>query len=126
MKTVTSTCSATLAALLFATPLMAAEAKESATLAGCVTLSPQHQGTRVAGNQQILLKDGEAYYRVGFRSHCDAIARSSAIRIETGGQDNQLCPQGSAVRARNASCAVQSVETIEAEEYARQARRNRR
>ena len=126
MKTITSTLAAALAAIALATPLMAVEAKESDALASCVTLSPQHQGTRVAGNQQMLLKDGDAHYRVGFRSHCDAIARSSAIRIETSGQDNQLCPQGSSVRARNASCAVQSVERIEAEEYDRQARRNRR
>ncbi|MDH5834300.1 hypothetical protein [Luteimonas kalidii] len=126
MNTITATLAATVAALLLSAPPTSAQAKEADPITSCVTLSPQHQGTRVSGNQQMLLKDGDAHYRVGFRSHCDAIARSSAIRIETAGQDNQLCPEGSSVRARNASCAVHSVETIDAEEYTRQARRNRR
>lgn len=115
-----------LATLLFAAHLMPVEAKETQALPECVSLSAGHEGTRVSGNEQFLLKDGDAHYRIGFRSHCDAVARSSLIRIETRGQSNQLCPEGTSVRARNASCSVRSVETISAEEYERQARRNRR
>ncbi|WP_202839320.1 hypothetical protein [Luteimonas saliphila] len=122
MKAVTLT----FATLLVAAHLLPVEAKEAQVLADCVSLSAGHQGTRVSGNEQFLLKDGDAYYRIGFRGHCDAVARSSLIRIETQGRSNQLCPQGTSVRARNASCNVRSVETIGAEEYERQARRNRR
>jgi len=122
MKAITITS----AVLLFAAHLMPVEARETQVLADCVSLSAGHQGTRVSGNEQFLLKDGDAHYRIGFRGHCDAVARSSLIRIETGGEGNQLCPEGTSVRARNASCSVRSVATISAEEYERQARRNRR
>jgi hypothetical protein len=116
----------TLATLLFAAHLPPVEAKEGQALSGCVSLSAGHKGTRVSGNEQFLLKDGDAHYRVAFRHQCEAVARSSVIRIEALGQANQLCPEGTSVRARNESCAVRSVETITAEEYERQARRNRR
>lgn len=114
------------ATLLFAAHLLPVEAKETQAPPGCVSLSADHKGTRVPGNEQLLLKDGDAHYRVGFRSHCDAVARSSVIQIETGGRRNQLCPEGTSVRSQNASCSVRSVETISAEEYERQARWNRR
>ncbi|TYT26015.1 hypothetical protein FZO89_06975 [Luteimonas viscosa] len=113
------------ATLLFAAHLLPVEARQTQALSECVALSAGHQGTRVSG-KQFLLKDGDAHYRVQFAGHCDAVARSSKIRIETQGQLNQLCPQETSVRTSNASCSVRSVETIGAEEYERQARRNRR
>jgi len=115
------------ATLLFAGHLIPVDAKESpAQSDDCITLSPDHTGTRTPGNEQLLLKDGDAHYRLGFAGYCDAIARSSILQIETRGRRNLLCPEGSSVRARNARCSVRSVERIDAADYARQARRNRR
>ena len=103
-----------------------AAARDARPLADCVSLSQAHQGTRANSNSQLLLKDGNAYYRVGFNGSCDVLARSSSIQIVANGQDNQLCPEGTAVRSRNQSCKARSVELIEAETYERQARVNRR
>lgn len=116
----------TLGAILSATALLPVSASSAAPLPDCVTLSPAHQGTRAADNAQLLLKDGDAHYRVDFKRSCDAIGRSSKISLETNGQANLLCPQGTTVRAANTSCGARSVELIEAEVYERRARINRR
>lgn len=115
------------ATLLFAGHLIPVDAKESPAPSGdCITLSPSHTGTRTPGNEQLLLKDGDAHYRLGFAGQCGAVARSSVVEVETRGQRNLLCPEGSSVRAGNARCSVRSVERIDAADYERQARRNRR
>lgn len=120
------TAAIAMGAVLLACPLLPAVAGKGSPLPDCVTLSPTHQGTRAAGNAQLLLKDGEAYYRVGFNGSCDAMARSSVITLETNGQANLLCPEGTTVRAANSHCSARSVELIEAELYERNARYNRR
>jgi hypothetical protein len=114
------------ATLLMAALLPAAQAKEAAGIGDCVTLSSSHAGTRAAGNTQLLLKDGDAHYRVRFAGSCEALYRSSVVHLEAEGQANRLCPAGTSVRAGNARCAVRSVEALTAAEYNQQARRNRR
>src|SRR5690606_3827853 len=120
------TIAITLGAALLAGSLLPAAASNASALPDCVSLSPTHQGTRAADNAQLLLKDGDAHYRVGFNGACDAIARSSRITLETNGEANLLCPQGTTVRAANARCSARSVELIEADVYERRARMNRR
>lgn len=116
-----------LAAALLALPLCsaAATAIRPDPLTDCVDLSASHRGVRAGTNAQLLLKDGDAHYRVAFNGECHALARTSSIRFETAGQANRLCPMGSTVRAANSSCNVQAVERIEPEVYERRARMNR-
>lgn len=102
-----------------------AGAKEPEPLTDCVSLSDAHQGTR-SGSQYLLLKDGDAHYRVGFGGSRDALMRSSIVQVATGGEKNRLCAKGSTVTSRSAYCAVRSVDRIDAEDYERVARRNRR
>ena len=116
-----------LAAALLAAPLssVAAVGDKPDSLTDCVELSSGHQGTRAGSNAQLLLKDGDSYYRVAFDGECQAIGRSSAIKFETRGQANLLCPTGTRVRAANSSCDVRAIDRIEGDVYERQARRNR-
>ena len=69
---------------------------------------------------------GDAHYRLGFGGSCDALMRSSIVQVATGGEKNRLCAKGSTVTSRSAYCAVRSVDRIDAEDYERVARRNRR
>ncbi|MCA0325099.1 MAG: hypothetical protein LCH89_05795 [Proteobacteria bacterium] len=114
-----------LAGLILAGHLLPVDAKASQPLANCVQLSNAHEGTR-SGTQYLLLKDGDTHYRVGFGGSCDALARSSIVQVATGREKNKLCAKGSNVSSRTDFCPVRSVETIDADEYARVARRNRR
>ena len=121
-----NTAAIALGAVLLAACASPAAASSPRALPDCVPLSPAHQGARAADSAQLLLRDGDAHYRVGFDRSCDAIARSSSIVIESNGQANLLCPTGTTIRAGNARCSARSVELIEAEVYERRARINRR
>ncbi|MBP6215804.1 MAG: hypothetical protein KA391_00245 [Luteimonas sp.] len=114
-----------ISALILAGHLLPVDAKEPEPLTECVSLSNDHKGTRF-GSQYLLLKDGDAHYRVGFGGSCSAIDRSSVVQVATAGQKNQLCTKGTTVSSRSDHCAVRSVEKIDAEQYERVARRNRR
>ena len=116
-----------LATVIFAGHLIPvdAKAKEAEPLTDCVSLSDAHQGPRF-GSQYLLLKDGDAHYRLGFGGSCDALMRSSIVQVATGGEKNRLCAKGTTVTSRSAYCAVRSVDRIDAEDYERVARRNRR
>ena len=48
------------------------------------------------------------------------------IKISTDGQDNRLCPSGTKVRTKQANCAVDAVELISAEEFAKRKKRSSR
>ena len=113
-----------IATLIFAGHLIPVDAKEPEPITDCISLSDAHKGTR-GGSEYLLLKDGDAHYRVGFGGSCDALARSSVVQVATGDHKNQLCAKGSKVTSRSGYCAVRSVEKIDAEDYERAARRNR-
>lgn len=121
MKIVAMTAIA--AALLACAP--SAFAAEAEPLTECVQLSAKHRGTRAGANSQLLLQDGEAYYRVDFRGSCDALAKSSIVHIAANGQDNLLCPSGTAVRSRMDSCTASAVSTLDEDTFKRELRRNR-
>lgn len=120
------TIAITLGAILAACALLPAAAAETQTLGDCVSLSSTHQGTRGPEGKQLLLKDGDAHYRVAFGRSCEAMARSSKLQVRTNGAANVLCPTGSSVHAANRSCEVSAVDLIDAPTYERQARSNRR
>lgn len=112
--------------LLFAGRLTPVDAKEKAAeaLADCVTLSPQHQGTRF-GSQYLAIRDGDSHYRLEFGGSCDAL-NSGSIVVSTERQANRLCGTGTVVKSRSGSCAVRAVTPIGADEYDRYARKSRR
>ena len=111
-------------ATLLAAALPAA-ASSAAPLEECVQLSDAHRGTRANGNRQLLLRDGDAHYRVSFGRTCETLARSSRIYIATDGEHNRLCPASTTVSAKNSRCQVESVEVIDARTWSRQARSGR-
>lgn len=120
------TIAITLGTILVACSVLPAAAKDTGALQDCISLSNAHQGTRGPEGKQLLLKDGDAHYRVEFDRSCQAMARSSKVQVRTNGEANVLCPAGSSVHASNRSCEVSSVDLIDAPTYERQARNNRR
>lgn len=101
-----------------------ASAASGEALAGCVTLSPEHQGARF-GSQYLLVRDNDRHYRIGFSGSCEAISRSAAVTISTGGEHNRLCAVNSVVSSKHDRCAVRHVELIDADDYARYAKKRR-
>ena len=94
-------------------------------LADCVTLSSDHQLQRF-GSQYLLVKDGEAYYRIGFGgSGCSAITLSSNLKIATEGQADRLCPADTRVITKRDSCAAREVKRVDENEYAKYVRKRR-
>lgn len=122
MNTIATMLATTIASgvLLFAAA--PAHAKQTPTLGECITLSDAHRAVRADDNSQLLVKDGDAHYRVDFGGQCQAIARHSVVHLETNGNRNQLCPQGSQVRAKRDTCKVESIEPIRQVDYQRNAR----
>ncbi len=111
-----------LGAALLAAALPASAATDGEPLADCVQLSEGHKGSRAAGNTQLLLKDGRSHYRVSFEGRCNTLARNRSVFIETAGEHNRLCPQGTMVTAQADSCSASAVERIDARTYERQVR----
>lgn len=115
-----------IAFVLLAACATAAGAKDrSQPLADCVELSPDYQVARF-GSQYLMVKDGDAYYRIGFGgSGCSAIALSSSVGIVTNGKDNLLCPAASKVKTKRDSCPAREVLRIDEVEYEKYSRRQR-
>jgi hypothetical protein len=114
-----------IAFILLATCATAAHAKDrSEPLTDCVELSPDYQVARF-GSQYLLVKDGDAYYRIGFGGSCSAITLSSSVKIATDGKDNQLCPAASKVKTKRDSCDAREVLRVDEIEYEKYARRQR-
>ena len=99
-----------------------ASAVEGTPVEGCVELSESHQGMR-HGSQFLLVKDGDAHYRVGFGKSCSALTLAGNVSIETDGQANRLCATGTKVSGKRASCTVRTVEAIDADLFNRYKRR---
>lgn len=119
-----NTIATVLGAAMLAIALPASAGTHGEPLAECVQLSDAHRGASAAGNSQLLLKDGRSHYRVSFEGRCNTLARRSVF-IETAGEHNRLCPQGTTVAANADSCRAASVERIDAETYERQIRNPR-
>ena len=115
-----------IAFLLLAACATAAHAKDrSQPLGECVDLSSDYQVARF-GSQYLLVKDGDAYYRIGFGgSGCSAITLSSSVKIATDGKDNQLCPVASKVETKRDNCDAREVLRVDEIEYQKYARRRR-
>ena len=85
-------------------------------MSDCVDLGADHEAFRYA-SQALLIADGDAHYKLGFGSGCDALMASTSVEITTDGQANRLCPKGTRVAARTYSCAVRQVQRISADDY---------
>jgi hypothetical protein len=115
-----------IAFILLAACATAAHAKDRGQpLTDCVELSADYQVARF-GSQYLMVKDGDAHYRIGFGgSGCSAITLSSNVKIATDGKDNQLCPAASKVKTKRDSCAAREVMRVDEAEYEKYARRQR-
>jgi len=115
-----------IAFILLAACATAADAKDrSQPLTDCVELSPDYQVARF-GSQYLMVKDGDAHYRIGFGgSGCSAITLSSSVKIATDGKDNQLCPAASKIKTKGNSCDAREVLRVDEIEYEKYARRRR-
>jgi hypothetical protein len=103
---------------LLAGTAFAANAADNNTLTDCVDLSPSQEIVRSGGAQSMLLRDGDAHYLVGFRGNCGSLATSSSIEIGTDGTANRLCPKGTKVKTKRSICSVDTVEVIDADQFA--------
>ena len=99
-----------------------ASAADAMPLEGCVNLSPTHEGVRF-GSKSLLVKDGDAHYRVDLGRSCSAMTLATSVTIETDGQANRLCAADSEVSTNRGSCDVRKVETIDAATFDRYKRR---
>lgn len=109
-------------ALCCSAPALAAGNITEQKLTDCITLSDNHTAARAGGNA-LVVRDGEANYRLDFGSQCSATALSSRVVIATGKQANVVCPSGSTVSARHHQCAIRSALLISPQAYDRHARR---
>lgn len=114
-----------LALLMLALPTSGALAASDTALDACVDLAPQHEIVRSGGSSHLLLKSGDAHYKVAFRGSCGSLPTASRVSIATDGQAGRLCPAGSSVVTPREQCQVGSVTPIEAEDFQRQKRRRR-
>jgi hypothetical protein len=110
-------------AFLLAGTAFAANAAENTPLADCVDLGANQEIVRSGGAQNLLLRDGDAHYLVGFRGDCSSLATASSIEIATDGTANRLCPKGSKVKTNRSTCSVGKVEAIDAEQFASRKKR---
>ena len=99
-------------------------ANDNEPLADCVDLSAASEMARF-GSQYLLVKDGDAHYRIGFGGGCSAIALSTNVKIVTDGQANRLCPKGTRVAVKKDSCAAREVLRVDEREYEIYARKRR-
>ena len=115
-----------IAFILLAACATAAHAKDrSQPLPDCVELSSDYQVARF-GSQYLMVKDGDAHYRIGFGgSGCSAITLSSSVEIATDGKNNWLCPVASKVKTKRDSCDARGVLRVDEIEYEKYARRQR-
>jgi hypothetical protein len=93
-------------------------------LSDCVDLAPGSQMTRF-GSQYLLVKDGDAHYRIGFNGNCSAISLTTQVKLRTGDQDNRLCPSGTRVLTKRDSCTARDVVLVDEDAYASYVRRSR-
>ncbi|GAB3504869.1 hypothetical protein MNQ95_14485 [Pseudoxanthomonas daejeonensis] len=110
-------------AVFLASAAFAANAAESTSITDCVDLSTNQEIVRGGGAQNMLLRDGDAHYLVGFRGDCSSLATATSIEISTDGAANRLCPKGSKVKTNRSTCSVGKVESLEAEEFASRKKR---
>ena len=90
---------------------------------GCVDLSANHEGVRY-GAKYLLVKDGDAHYRLDFGRSCSAITAAGSITIRAEGEANRICASGTEVDTGRATCNVRKVEAIDAETFARYKKRH--
>ncbi|WP_242107603.1 hypothetical protein [Luteimonas aquatica] len=96
---------------------LAASADES----GCVALG-QTRAVSAFGTQHALVRDNDAYYKLGFRGGgCDALTLASRVEVST--PDGRLCPKSSVVTTKRGSCEVMKIESIDQKTYERLRRR---
>jgi hypothetical protein len=117
-----------IALILIATATTATQAATPATsavpLTSCVDIGPEHEAFRF-GPQYLLVHDGDSHYRLSFGSDCDALLHSASADIIADGKSNHLCAKGTKVSAGAYTCAVSSVDKIDADQYLRYRRRSR-
>jgi hypothetical protein len=113
-----------LLALLSVPAAFAADAGGHRKLDGCVTLSPSHEGARF-GSQYLLIRDGDAHYRIEFRQGGCSALYSGSVVVSTHGEANRLCASDTRVSSKAGTCHVSGVTLIDADEYRRYAGRFR-
>ena len=113
-----------LAAALCGTALTA-HAAENAPLAGCVDLGSDKEVVRAGSTRSMLLRNADSHYLLTFRDDCGSLPMTSTIRIIGDGTEDRLCPGATTVQTRREDCAVSSIETLDAKQFASRKRRAR-
>ena len=124
VRTALFAAAASIAAALLAGATFAASAKEDASLlTACVDLGSNQEIVRNGSPGKFLLRDGDAHYLVDLRGTCSSITTSPTLTISTDGTVNRLCPEGSKVKTKRDICGVESVRSIDPDEFADRSKR---
>ncbi|MBD9477472.1 hypothetical protein [Pseudoxanthomonas sp. PXM02] len=102
--------------------LAPATAMAGEPITDCVDLGNDQEILRDSG-QQFSLRNGGDHYRVHFQRRCDSILIASRVDILSQDKTSRLCATDTRVKTGRETCHVASVETMTAEEFARQKRR---
>jgi hypothetical protein len=105
---------------LFSLPALALKGEK---VEQCVDLDGGHQLHR-SGSQYLYIKNGADHYRLSFQGgRCGPMAVTSKLTIQTGEQNDRICPADTRVMAKGTRCRVNGIERIESEDYARLTRK---
>ena len=114
----------TLSVAALALPLVlagTASAASGETIKECAALSGNAQVSRF-GNQYVLVKDGDAYYRLSVE-HCDMISLATRLEVSAESQPGRICPANTRIKTNTGNCRAGRAELIDEATYLRYQRR---
>ena len=86
-----------------------------------VTLSGNQQISRF-GNQYVLVRDGDAYYRLQ-ADGCDKLSLATRFELQAESQAGRICPRDTLIETNTGKCKAAKAELIDEATYLRYQRR---
>ncbi len=99
----------------------AAQAAAGQALGECTTLSGSQQVSKF-GNQYVLVRDGDTYYRLA-ADGCNKLSMATKFQLSAESQPNRICPTQTRVETNAGSCTASKAELIDEATYRRYMRR---
>jgi hypothetical protein len=87
----------------------------------CATLSGNQQISRF-GNQYVLVRDGDAYYRLQ-ADGCDKLSLATRFELQAESQAGRICPRDTLIETNTGKCKAAKAELIDEATYLRYQRR---
>ncbi|QNP40727.1 hypothetical protein [Lysobacter solisilvae (ex Woo and Kim 2020)] len=87
----------------------------------CATLSGNQQISRF-GNQYVLVRDGDTYYRLQ-ADRCDKLSLATSFELQAESQSGRICPRDTQIETNTGKCKATRAEVIDEATYLRYQRR---